>query len=204
MAWLLDEDDALKQKLSGYSVLNYARDEQVPIPVYFRFPDSELITRSFPHMAIDLVEINFDPTRAQRGFGYTFNYATEQATPPVGFSQSAYDYPLPFNLIYQIACYSLDPRHDRQMASMLYQLFPEGFGFLDMANYDGTIRRADFVSAARRDTVDPASKKRRYRNIITIAVSSEFLLGVVMATQHVANPPVLNIDLFVNEPAVPA
>ena len=184
-------------------MLNYARDTQIPIPVFFRFPDAEIVgNRSFPHIAIDLTEINFDPTRAQRGFGYVFNYDTEQATPLSGFSQSAYDYPLPFNLIYQLACYSEDPRHDRQMASMLYQLFPEGYGFLDMSNFDGTIRRADFVSAVRRDIVDGASTKRRYRNIITISVSSEFLLGPIVELQHVAHAPVINVNISVNE-AVP-
>jgi hypothetical protein len=184
-------------------VLNYSTDTLIPIQVYFRFPDSEIVgNRSFPHMAIDLIEINFDPTRAQRGFQYSFTYATEQATPPIGFSQTAYDYPLPFNLVYQIACYSEQPRHDRQMAGMLYTLFPEGYGFLDMSNYDGTIRRADFVSAVRRDIVDPSSKKRRYRNIVTISVSSEFLLGQVYEIQHVSNAPVINLDLYLNEPAV--
>jgi hypothetical protein len=85
---------------------------------------------------------------------------------------------------------------------MLYQLFPEGYGFLDMSNFDGTIRRADFVSAVRRDIVDGASTKRRYRNIITISVSSEFLLGPIVELQHVAHAPVINVNISVNE-AVP-
>lgn len=205
MPFLMDEDDALKEKLTnygkGYSVLNYGTATQTPITVYFRFPDTEIVAeRTYPYIAIDLAEINFDPTRAHRAMEFIFNYDTETATPLTGFSQVAYDYPLPFSLVYQLACYSTQPRHDRQMASLLYQLFPAGFGSLNMANYDGTIRRADFVSSVRRDTINPQSKKRLYRNIFTIAVSSEFFLGEIEEIQHTNQTVSVNLDVVLNQP----
>lgn len=208
MAWLLDEDDALRDKLTnygaGYSVLNYGTDTQTPIGVYFRFPDTEIVgDRKYPHIAIDLAEINFDPTRAQRAMEFIFNYDTETATPLSGFSQTAYDYPLPFSLIYQLAAYSTQPRHDRQLYGLLTSLFPAAFGSLNMANYDGTIRRADFVSSVRRDTVNPQSKKRLYRFIYTIAVSTELLLGQVQEVQHTNQAVKLNISVVdINQPVV--
>lgn len=198
MAWLLDEDDALKDKLTGFTVLNYGTDTQVPIAVYFRFPDPEIITRTFPHIAIDLTEINFVPERAQRGSEFLFNYATEQATPnPPGSYQSAYDFPLPFSLVYQLACYSRNPRHDRQMAGLLYSLFPASFGSIDMSNYDGTSRRADFVSSIRRDTVDNKNK-RLYRNIFTIAVSTELMMGQVTQVVSTASSDI-SFNFTLNE-----
>lgn len=203
MPLLMDEDDALKDKLSGFTVLTYGTDKQTPIQVYFRMPDDEVITRHYPHIAIDLVDIEFDTTRMQRGMEFLFNYDTEQATPPSGFTQMAYDYPIPLSLVYQLVCYSRQPRHDRQMASLLFQMFPAGFGCLNMANYDGTIRRADFVSSVRRDIPKDADGKRTYRNIFTIAVSSEFLLGQISEIQQVTGI-VLDIDLSVFELPQPA
>lgn len=190
--WVLDEDAALKQKLSGYTVTNYADGKQLPIQVYYRLPDAEEVTRTFPHIAIDLVEINFDPTRAHRAMLFRMNYDLEQATPQTGSILEAYDYPLPWSLHYQLAAYSRNPRHDRQLAMMLYQMFPEQYGSLDMASFDGTVRRADLVDVVRRDTVDQ-NQKRLYRNIFTVAVSSEFLLGDVVAIQQVTQA-VLNFE----------
>lgn len=203
MPLLMDEDSALKAKLQGYTVLTYGPDVQTPIQVYFRLPDDELITRHYPHIAIDMVDIQFDETRMHRAMEFQFNYATEQSTPPTGDTQMAYDFPIPLSLIYQLNCYSRQPRHDRQMASLLFQLFPAGFGCLNMANYDGTIRRADFVSSVRRDIPKDADGKRTYRNIFTIAVSSEFLLGQITELQQVTGV-VLDVDLFVQELPAPA
>lgn len=184
MPWLLDEDDALKAKLSGFSVTNYADGRAKPIAVYFRFPDSEERQRTFPHIAIDLVEITFAPDRAHRVANeFILDYDTETATPLNGFSLAAYDFPLPWNLVYQLAAYSRLPRDDRWLTSLLFQQFPEEFGSLDMTNFDGTVRRADLVSVVRRDTVD-ASQHRLYRNIFTVSVSSEFFLGQVYAIQQ--------------------
>jgi len=187
MSWLLDEDQALKTKLSGYSVTNYADQRQIPVPVFFRFPDPEEVTRTFPNMAIDLVEIVFDPTRAHRTPEYiSMVNLVEQSPPPEGFSWLAYDMPLPWMLMYQIATYARQPWHDRQLTAMLFQLFPEEFGSLDMSDIDGTIRRADLQSIERQDTYD-ANHKRLYRNIFTIGISSELYLGQVTAIQNVSS-----------------
>jgi hypothetical protein len=57
----------------------------------------------------------------------------------------------------------------------------------------------------RRDTVNPQSKKRLYRNIFTIAVSSEFFLGQIEEIQQTrgADAVLVNLDVFINEPAIP-
>jgi len=187
MAWLLDEDQALKAKLSGYTITNYADQRQLPVPVFFRFPDTEEVTRTFPNIAIDLVEIVFDPTRAHRAAEYVSSVnLMEQSTPAEGYSWLAYDMALPWMLMYQIATYARQPWHDRQLTAMLFQLFPEEFGCLDMSSIDGTIRRADLQSIERSDTYD-ATHKRLYRNIFTVGISSELYLGQVTAIQNVAN-----------------
>jgi hypothetical protein len=180
--FVLDEDAALKAKLSNFTLINYAGGTKA-IPVWYRFPDQEVVTRSFPHIAIDLTDITFDPERAHRAPGFNLTYDTETATPLTGATLVADDMPLPWNLIYQIACYSRQPTHDREMLLMMYQMFPEMYGSLDMSNYDGTVRRADLVSVVRRDRVDPSSsgEKRTYCVIFTISVSSEFFLNQLTA-----------------------
>lgn len=202
MPFIFDEDLALKEKLSGFSVKNYTDGRSISIPVYFRFPDAEERTRTFPHIAIDLVEINFDRERAHRAIGYIQKTDLETATPLEGFVLSGDDMPLPWSLVYQLAAYSRQPWHDRQLTSMLYMMFPEEFGFLDMSNFDSTIRRADLQSIVRRDTVD-SSNKRLYRNIFTIAISAEFYIYQIQQIQLATS---IHVDVlpYVNQPAVPA
>ena len=182
MPFILDEDWALKQKLSGFTVTNYADNKKLPIATYFRFPDQEERERTFPHIAIDLVEIVFDAERAHRADGYTLQWNPETATPLVNSKMVADDYPLPWSLHYQLAFYSRNPTHDRQMRMMAYQMFPEQYGSLNMASFDGTVRRADLVSSVQRDTVD-SNNKRLYRNVMTVAISSEFFLNQIYAVQ---------------------
>lgn len=196
--WLMDEDRALKEKLSGFKVANYSDGKLLPIAVYYRFPDAEERTRTFPHIAIDLVDIVFERDRAHRAVEFVLPYDLEQATPANGFSLVADDFPLPWSLHYQLSAYSRQPVHDRYLQMMLYQMFPEQFGSLNMAAYDGTVRRADLISSVRRDTVD-RDRKRLYRNVFTVAISSEFFVNQVLAIQQARS---VNIDIvpYVNEP----
>lgn len=196
VTWLVQEDLALKQKLSGFAVTNYADGKLLPVATYFRFPDAEDRSRSFPHFAIDLVDIQFDSKRAQRSVGPIVPQDLEQATPPYGFDLVADDAALPWMLIYQIGAYSRNPWHDRQLMSILYQAFPQAYGSLNMSNFDGTVRRADFISAVRRDAIDEA-KKREYRVIFTIGVSSQFYLNQIQYIKQVTGLNI-TVDAYLN------
>lgn len=205
--FLLDEDEALKRKLTGYSLTNYANRKKFPIAVYFRFPDPEERERQVPHVAIDLIGVEFDAQRAHRALGFLvtddpdeIDEATPQATPVTGYLTNN-DFPLPWTLVYQLSAYARDPVQDRQLQSMLYQLFPEQFGFLDMSTIDGSVRRADLLSVVRRDTVDNNSK-RLYRNVYTIGVSSEFYVYQIQFIQQNAQVDVTfeGLNFAANEP----
>lgn len=190
----LDEDNALKSKLCGspnglynpsYTVTNYVDGQQIPILVYFRSPDTEIRTRTFPHFAIDLIDIEPDHERMHRAAGFVVPYPTETATPATGTYDVASDFPFPWMLIYQISALSRDPTHDRQLGQLLYMMFPYQFGNLDMSGFDGTFRRADLRSTERRDLPADENNLRIYRQIFTIAISSEFYLNVVQQIQQV-------------------
>lgn len=190
----LDEDDALKTKLlngtgpqsaPGFFVTNYKDGQNIPIAVYFRSPDREVRTRTFPHFAIDLIDIEPDHERMHRAAGFIVPYPTETATPATGYYDIASDFPFPWMLIYQISAISRDPTHDRQLGQLLYMMFPYQFGSLNMSNYDGTVRRADLRSTERRDLPADENNLRVYRQIFTVAISSEFYLNEFQQVQQI-------------------
>jgi len=149
-------------------------------------PDTEIFTRTFPNISITLLGIEPDPERTFRAMSPIQPYDTEEATPPVGTELVAFDYPLPWIMIYQIATFARDFYHDRQLGAIMYQLFPNQYGFLDMTGFDGTVRRADLISSTRRDMYD-VNNKRVFNQIFTIGVSSEFYLGQLQAIQKIAS-----------------
>lgn len=187
--FLLDEDNALKTKLLNYnnpqfSVTNYADGTQIPVAVFFRSPDTEIITRTFPHFAIDLIDVEPDHERMHRADGFIVPYPTETATPAEGFFNIAYDFPMPWMLHYQISAISRDPTHDRQLGQLLFNMFPYQYGYLDMTGFDGTVRRADLIGTERRDLPADSTNKRIYRQIFTVGISSEFYLSQFTQVQQ--------------------
>jgi hypothetical protein len=192
--FILDEDSALKAKLlngtgptsqPGFYVYNYADGVQVPVAVYYRSPDSEIRTRTFPHFAIDLIDVVPDNERMHRANSPIVPYATETATPLTGFYDVADDFPFPWMLHYQISGISRDPTHDRQLDQLLFRMFPYQYGSLDMSNYDGTVRRADLLAHERRDLPADETNKRLYRVLFTVGISSEFYLNQIQQIQQV-------------------
>jgi len=186
--WGIDEDYALKEKLQGFIIPNYASGPNgnpksfVP-PVYFGFPDPEEEIRRYPHIQINLMDITYAEERAHRAAEFQLNYDLEQATPLSGSTLVADDFPTPWNLIYNITCFSRQPWHDRMFAMMMFQMFPQQYGSLDMTSFDGTLRRADLVDVVQRDLLEPnqsGKPKRVYRKIVTVSISSEFFLAEVI------------------------
>lgn len=193
--WGFDEDLSMKQKLSGFSVANHD-GTVLPIAVFFRLADTEIRSRTFPLITIDLIDIEFDRSRAHRAPQSVLPFDLEQATPPTGFSLVADDQPLPWVMHYQLSACARDPRHDRQMQFMMFQMFPEMFGNL-VVPMDGTIRRADLLNAARRDLPADRDGKRIYRYNYEIGVSSEFYLNQVLYVQNALSVNV-TLDAYVN------
>ena len=187
--FLLDEDNALKMKLQNYGtsffVNNYADNVAIPITVFFRSPDQEIRTRTFPHFAIDLIDVVPDEERMHRSAGFIVPFPLETATPSNGFTDVADDFPFPWMLHYQISAISRDPTHDRQLGQLLFRMFPYQYGSLDMGVFDGTVRRADLLSTSRQDLPADKDGKRIYRQIFTIGISSEFYLNQIQQVKNV-------------------
>jgi hypothetical protein len=194
MPWLLDEDAALRQKLTGLGVYAGRQNKDlIPVQVFYRFPDPEATPRTYPHIAIDLIDVQFDATRAHRAAETVLDYVPAGMPPPpdtVALVQG--DRPLPWQLIYQISAFSRDPLQDRQLQYTMIALFPEQFGFLDMGTIDGTVRRADLIGTARNDRIDEENK-RVFEKIYTVSISSELSLEAVRQVYKTLQAPSITL-----------
>ena len=184
MAFILDEDDALKAQLRGLKVVD-EKNANRPVAVFYGQPDPEIRQQSYPYITIDLVDVSEAPERAMRGW-IDLPYAPEGSDNTKSWSG---EYPIPINLDYQITTYARQPRHDRQIIAQLMNgpLAPR-FASLPVAA-DGSIRRLDFLGFAKRDTTE--NGKRLFVNVFNVRVSSELIPGEVYELN-----PVTNVDLF--------
>ena len=177
--WLLDEDRALRDLLDDISVSDTGKDSR-RVGVWYGHPDQEIRSQSYPYITIDLVDISMERDRAERGLGPVEDYwrpsLSSATTADPNFT---YDtdiplvmyQPLPIRLTYQITTWARNPRHDRQILNALFNrgVAPVQGGTLPVS--DGTLRRLDVLSFAKRDTVE--SSKRLLSIAVVVGVSSE-------------------------------
>lgn len=168
MPFLINEDKALKNHLSGITVTD-AKNASRSVGVWFGHPDLEIRQQSYPYITIDLADISEALERVHRG------YVNLPYTPEGGDSSKKYavDYPIPVNIDYRVTSYARQPIHDRQiLGALMYTKLPFRFGWLPIAE-DNTARRLDFLGYAKRDITEDG--KRLFINAFTVRVSSEIL-----------------------------
>jgi hypothetical protein len=184
-SFAIAEGLALKQKLQGFQVIEPATGNPRNIGVWFRLIEAEVQDRTYPHLALDLVGIQFAADRAQRSAGYIPPLVTPFDL--INGDVPVYDdMPLPWSLIYQITTLAQEPRHDLQLQQLIFFQFPQQYGQLDMTDFDGTVRRADHISYTPRSTID-VNQKKLYRGVHEIAVSAEFYLPQAQQVQQIAS-----------------
>lgn len=196
MAFLLDEDKALRDLLKGMKVtdqktVDEGGNAQRNVDVWFGQPDQEIRNQSYPYIVIDMIDVGEDFSRSMRGrvkpmympnptYMVQGVQATQgvQAVQQVNFDPSAHswevDWPIPVNIDYQITTYSRQPRHDREiLTQLLYTRLPLRFGTLNTGenNTTGTVRRLDILDVSKRDVTEQG--KRLFVNAFTVRVSSE-------------------------------
>lgn len=172
MSFILAEDAALKNYVQGLLV----SDEKAPVrpvKVWFGFPDVEIRTQSYPYLIIELVDIKAATERQVSG-SLVDNDNNGTIAPVAGVAYR-YDFPLPYDLTYQITSYARHPRHDRALMFQLQQKFPSQYGTLGVPNSLGThtAYRSMFLDGfVKRDQID-TDGKRLFRNVYTIRIVSE-------------------------------
>ena len=175
MAFLLSEDKALREKLTGMTVTDQKADElgeARPVGVWFGQPDQEIRSQSYPYVTIDMVDMQRDLEREMRGISTAEYLRPDSLQPAEGEDPVPFliALPIPVNIDYQITSYSRHPRHDRAIMSQLLSVkLPIRFGTLELD--DNTVRRLDVLDVSKRDITEQG--KRLFINAITVRVSSE-------------------------------
>jgi hypothetical protein len=105
------------------------------------------------------------------------------------------DFPIPYNIDYQITVYSRKALHDRVLVASLAanDRIPERFGFLEIPE-DGTFRRLDLIGGPSPEVEKDRDGKRIFRSIYAVRVSSELLPGEVDQYYKVLTDPVLALE----------
>ncbi|NDH65493.1 MAG: hypothetical protein EBY26_03825 [Microbacteriaceae bacterium] len=195
MTFILAEDSALRAYLDDI----YVADDKNPtrkVGVWFGQPDIEIKQQTFPYITIDLIDVSEATDRAMRGVvevAYTPG-VTDSATPLL------MQYPIPYNLDYQITTYSRQPRHDRSLLNtMMQNKFGHRYRTLHITE-DNTNRSMFLMGMVKRDRTE--QDRRLFVNALTVRVFSELLPSSAMALAPQVTSVVLTNNYYVNNTLV--
>ena len=187
MPFIINEEAALKTLLTGITVADNSKSNR-PVGVFYGQPDLQIRAQAYPYITIDLIGINEDTTRAHRGVVPT-TYPIEGVSLDVG---SLTSFPIPVDLLYQVATWSRQPRHDRQIIASLFahNRLPFRFGQLFIPE-DGTNRRLDVLGFSKRDTTE--ADKRLFSNVYNIRISAELFPDQIAQLYEVTQLPSISL-----------
>lgn len=199
MPWLLNEDGALKSKLSGLTVSGSAVPQGLPVEARFTIPEDEYEDVTYPLIMLTQVSVERAYEREHRGF-------VEVGTVPEGMDPTNGPYfaefPVPYDIDYQVQLFCRSLQHRTELVSQLarFDYLPERFGYLSV-DQDATVRRLDLIGGPEMGSGRDAHGKRLFTSTYRIRVSTElFLLGAPAKL-----PTVEAVDVVVNpyEPGQP-
>jgi hypothetical protein len=189
MTFILAEDAALKTLLGGITVVDEkAGGTPTPraVPVWYGTPDVELRNQTFPFITIDLMDIRSAPERQMSGVIYDVDRAG--TSPTTSGEVYSYEFPMTYDLVYQITTYARHPRHDRALITQLMQRkLPSKYGKIGVRNAlntETTYRHMFLDEFLKRDSVEEG--RRLLRNIFIVRIVSELThYDAIQATQLV-------------------
>lgn len=194
--FLLAEDEAIKLKLSGLTVIDTKHPTGNTVGVFYGFPDRPAENR-WPFITIDLISVDHaremqssdQPINPTYWPDTTTDATTLFATPlPAGMHPTSYEY-IPVWLTYQIMTWSRNAQHDRQIHARLLatQRIPMRWGYLNVPA-DGTTRRLELLSRSYGDSMErmDSSGKRSFRTAYTVRTNAELTPFALMSVQEVA------------------
>lgn len=195
--FLLAEDEALKQRLSGLTVSD-DRNANRPVKVFFRYPEGET-EKEFPFITIEMVGLAQALNRQHSEHYYYYQNSENEDISKFGHLTIGYfpseidqdgmdallendpeDYlrmlsPIPVDLTYQVSTYTRSALHDRQLtAKLLRYTLPFRSNTLFVAA-DGTTRRLDLLNWQQADLLDNEAgyRKRIFRKVFTLRINAE-------------------------------
>lgn len=181
LGFRLEEETALKAKLSGLTVPN-ANGAPIKVDVWWTLPQRELRTVTYPYIILSYLGVALRREEEHRGYALVTGFEADTGNElPVGSTGVLEQYPIPVYLRYQVAVASRSNVHDVLLLQRLLQpdMLPERFGYLNCPA--GIVRRLDVVDTARPADTLTGDKQRLFRKIWTIQVSSELTSPVDIA-----------------------
>lgn len=180
--FILNEERALKARLQGLTVTDLKNNAR-PVRVWYYMPDVEITEAQYPFITINLVNISEAVERAHRG-KTRLGYDPSGIDLPGPDETAVVDYPIPYDLDFQITTWTRFPQHDRELLGKLLaqDRLPHRFGSI-LVPEDNTERRLDLLGIQIADTLD-GNNKRLFRKVFYSRMSSE-LVPVVANTRLV-------------------
>jgi hypothetical protein len=202
MPWIDNEAKALKAKLAGLTVTDAASTDR-EVGVWFRNPETELRDMTFPSIVLEYSGLNKADDREHRGTT-TLGYIPEEFQPgpydsvdevsgvPVVFDPGAVsgedfnptyspfkvpDFPIPYNLDFQITVYS---RLQQELTPLIGQLskidrIPVRFGYLEVPE-DGTTRSMDLLAGPEIVSSRDPEGRRLFQAVYSVRIYTELNL----------------------------
>jgi len=178
--WILNEDAAIKAKVSGLRVSDTnAGASSRTVAVRYRMPETEFANVTFPMIIIDRQSILKDDEREHRGMvRLTYTPESVGAWNPLVVSPSTspynVDFPIPFNINYAITVYSRKEQHNIELVGILarQEYLPARFGYLEIPQ-DGTVRSLFLEGGPEFEAAKDSDDKRIYRTHYIVRVATE-------------------------------
>lgn len=183
--WILNEDKALKTLLSGMMVSNDKPTPTLtPVGTWYGQPDLEVRKQSYPYLTIDLIDIREATERAMRN-EVTLPYVPDGDTAPTDGTVVRYDFPIPYDLYYQVRTWTRHPRQDRQiMSELLKRRLPSRYGSLYIPE-DDTVRSLFMTGMIKRDTTE--DQRRLFSTVFNVRVFTELTQSAAITAAQVHN-----------------
>lgn len=200
MAWLLNEDAALKAKLSGITVQEAALPTPVPVDVRFTVPEDEYADLTFPLITLTQARVARAPERESRGV-VELRALPEGVDPALGPYYA--EVPVPFDIDYQAVLYTRTNSHRSYLVATLatFPYLPERFGFLEVPQ-DNTVRRLDLLGGPELDAGRDADNKRLFTATYRVRVSTELFL-MDGTPRNYSTVSTVNVDAHQYHPRTP-
>jgi hypothetical protein len=169
-SWILNEDRALKALLKDITVSD-SKNPARKVGVWFGQPDVEIQQQTYPYITVDLVDVDEAPERAHRN-DIELWYRPEGAPDALPNKGYVTEYPIPYDLIYQVTTYARQPMHDRQIIRAIMHRMGGRSHSLYIPE-DDTMRSMFVVGSRKRDSTEDG--RRLFSNAYTVQVFSELL-----------------------------
>lgn len=200
MTWLINEAAALKTNVSGLTVTDANAPSGRPVEVRFREPETELADQVYPLILLEFSNIRKADEREHRSGPIFLDYVPE-GQPNTGLTvrdpisgayvpwdensdlpgpYKVYDYPLPYDVDFQITVFTRFQSHLMQLVGALAQpnRIPARFGWIQVPQ-DGTIRSLFLMGGPEIVASKDSNGKRLFEAIYSVRVATELLSSEV-------------------------